>query len=427
MPGVVIIGAQWGDEGKGKIVDNLASKSDIVVRFQGGNNAGHTVVVNGKKVIFHLIPSGILYQDTMVVIGNGMVIDLDVLMEEIENFRSMGINFDGRFYISDSAHLILPIHKEIDALRENLRGKKKIGTTKRGIGPAYEDKVARMGIRVGDLLYPEILTEKLKNLLDHRNRYVKDVLKGEEIDFREVYDKLMKHAEKIKNFITDTISLLHSAADRKILFEGAQGTLLDIDHGTYPYVTSSNTTVGGVLTGSGVNPSFLSEIVGVSKAYTTRVGGGPFPTELNDEVGKRLRDKGGEYGATTGRPRRCGWLDIVALKYAAKINGFTGLAITKLDVLSGEEVVKIAVKYECDGRETDHFPSSYYLLERCRPIYEELPGWKEDICDCRRFEELPENARKYIERIEEVTGVPVYMISVGQEREKIIVRKELFG
>ena len=426
MPGIVIVGAQWGDEGKGKIVDHLASRADVVVRFQGGNNAGHTVVVDGKKVIFHLVPSGMLYPGKVVLIGNGVVVDLKVLVEELDNFRSMGIDFEDRFFISSTAHLILPYHREIDGLREQLRGDRKIGTTKRGIGPAYEDKVARMGLRVGDLLYPEILREKLALQLEHKNKYIKDVLGGEPFSLDDLYDEIMKLGSKISKYIVDSVELLHSMKDKKILFEGAQGTLLDIDHGTYPYVTSSNTTVGGVLTGSGVNLSFINEVFGVSKAYTTRVGGGPFPTELCDEAGDRLRDRGGEYGATTGRPRRCGWLDMVALRYAAKVNGLTGLIVTKLDVLTGENVVKIAVKYECEGRETDKFPPFSYILEKCKPIYEELPGWKEDVTGCRTFEELPENAKNYINRIEEMLGIPVVMVSVGQERDQIILRREIF-
>ncbi len=426
MPGIVIVGAQWGDEGKGKIVDHLANKADLIVRFQGGNNAGHTVVVDGKKVIFHLVPSGMLYNGKTVVIGNGVVIDLKVLVEELENFRKMGIDFENRFFISSTAHLILPYHREIDGLREQMRGDKKIGTTKRGIGPAYEDKVARMGLRVGDLLYPEILKEKLATQLDHKNRYIQEVLGGEPFDVDALFDELMQLGEKVKRYITNTVELLHSNKNKKILFEGAQGTLLDIDHGTYPYVTSSNTTIGGVITGSGVNLSFIDDVFGVSKAYTTRVGGGPFPTELSGEVGDRLREKGGEYGATTGRPRRCGWLDIVALRYAVQVNGLTGLVITKLDVLSGEDVIKIAVKYECEGTSTENFPPFSYLLEKCKPIYEELPGWKEDLRNCRSFEELPENAKKYIDKIEASLGIPVVMISVGQERDQIIVRREMF-
>ncbi len=426
MPGIVIIGAQWGDEGKGKVVDILSEKADVVVRFQGGNNAGHTVVVNGQKIIFHLVPSGMLFPEKKVLIGNGVVVDLDVLLDELNNFKEMGIDLENRFFISSSAHLIMPYHREIDALREQLRGDKKIGTTKRGIGPAYEDKVARMGLRIGDLLYPEIFKEKLETILDQKNSYLKNVLHGESFDPNELYDKYMKMGEKVKKYIVNSIEFLHSNRDRKILFEGAQGTLLDIDHGTYPYVTSSNTTIGGVLTGSGVNLSFINEVIGISKAYTTRVGGGPFPTELKDKDGDRLRDKGGEYGATTGRPRRCGWLDMVALRYAIKINGLTGLVITKLDVLSGEKAVKIAVSYNCKGKKTEEFPSFSYLLEGCTPEYIELPGWDEDIHDVRSFEDLPQNAQKYIEKVEELSGVPVVMISVGQEREQIIFRRELF-
>ena len=425
MSGTVIVGAQWGDEGKGKVVDYLAGKADTVVRFQGGNNAGHTVVVGGKKVIFHLVPSGMLYPGKLVVIGNGVVVDLEVLNEELENFKQMGIDYKDRFFISSSAHIIFPYHKEIDALREQMRGDKKIGTTKRGIGPAYEDKVARMGIRIGDLLYPEILKGKLETYLDHQNRYIVDILGGEPFKFEDVYEEIMKLGGNIKKHIINTTHLLHRLKGKKILFEGAQGSLLDVDHGTYPFVTSSNTTIGGVFTGSGVNPSFISEIIGISKAYTTRVGGGPFPTELNDETGQRLRDRGGEYGATTGRPRRTGWLDIVALNYAAKINGLTGIAITKLDVLSGEEEIKIAVEYECEGEITGEFPPFSYLLEKCVPVYKTLPGWKEDISDCRNFSDLPETAQNYIHRIEELTGVPVVMVSVGQEREQIIHLKEI--
>ena len=428
MSGFVVLGAQWGDEGKGKIVDFLARKSDVVVRSQGGNNAGHTVVVNGEKTILHLIPSGILNEKSLSVIGNGVVIDIEVLIEEIEKLEANGISFENRFYISDKANIILPYHKLIDGLREELKGDNKIGTTKRGIGPAYEDKVSRVGIRIGDLLDEEILKEKLFTTGKLKNKYIELVLNGEPIDLDKTFKDLLNYKSKIEKYIVDTTSLVHRYKDenKEILFEGAQGSILDIDHGTYPFVTSSNTSIGGILSGSGANCSFINKIVGISKAYTTRVGGGPFPTELLDEQGDAIREKGAEYGATTGRPRRCGWLDMVALKYAINISGITGLAVMKLDVLSGEKVVKVATTYNFENNQISDFVPFSYKLDKCTPNYLELPGWEEDITGCREFNELPENAQNYINKIEELSGIPVYFISVGPNRDQTIIREKDF-
>ena len=428
MSGLLVLGAQWGDEGKGKIVDFLANKSDVVIRSQGGNNAGHTVTVKGEKTILHLIPSGILNEKSISIIGNGVVVDIGVLLEEIENLKNHGVSFKDRFYISDKANIILSYHKLIDGLREELKGDKKIGTTKRGIGPAYEDKVARVGIRIGDLFDESVLKEKLLSQGELKNKYIKDVLKGEPVDLGEIYNELLKQREQIKDFVVDTTSLIHKykAQNKKFLFEGAQGSILDIDHGTYPFVTSSNTSVGGILSGSGANCSFFDKIIGISKAYTTRVGGGPFPTELFNEQGDAIREKGKEYGATTGRPRRCGWLDMVALKYAVNISGITGLALMKLDVLSGEKVIKIATSYNIDGKTTEDFVPFSYKLEKCTPNYIELPGWDEDITNCKTLEELPENAKKYVKKIEELSGIPVYFISVGPNRDQTIIKERDF-
>ena len=426
---VVVVGIQWGDEGKGKIVDLLTEKADVVVRFQGGNNAGHTLVVEGKKFIFHLIPSGILHKDKMCVIGNGVVIDPFVLLEEMKTLEEEGFKVTSeRLKISSRAHMILPYHRHLDLAREDKSGKK-IGTTGRGIGPAYEDKVGRRGIRMADFLAPEIFEQKLRENTEWVNFVLTQYLEKDPIDpneFTELDDDLR---DRLRPFVTDTSLLLDDSAraGKAILYEGAQGALLDVDHGTYPYVTSSNTVTGNVCSGAGVGPTSIKEIVGVLKAYTTRVGGGPFPTELFDETGQALRNKGAEYGATTGRPRRCGWFDAVAVRHAVRVNGVTSLALTKLDVLDDLETIKVCVSYRLDDATIEGFPALSTDLERVAPVYEELKGWWQDISGCRSWEELPSEAQAYVSYIEKVVGVPVDIISVGSDRGQTIIRRHPFG
>ncbi|CCC57779.1 adenylosuccinate synthase [Caloramator australicus] len=421
---LVVIGAQWGDEGKGKITDFLAEGADVVVRYQGGNNAGHTVIANDKKYKLHLIPSGILYDDKLCIIGNGVVIDPKALLDEIEYLKNEGIRVDNKkLLISDRAHVIMPYHKKIDALSEKKRGSKDIGTTGKGIGPCYTDKHERTGIRICDLLNKEVFYEKLKTNLEVKNRLIREIYEDEEMNFDEIYNTYIEYAEKLKDFITDTSVVLYDniKEGKKVLFEGAQGTLLDIDYGTYPYVTSSHPIAGGVCIGSGIGPTMIDRVVGVCKAYTTRVGKGPFPTELFDEVGEYIREKGFEYGTTTGRARRCGWLDLVILKYAARISGLTSLAITKIDTLAGLEKIKVCTGYEFEGRVIDNFPASLEDLAKCKPIYEEFDGWDESIKDAKTYDDLPENAKRYLKFIEEYTGVRISIVSVGPERENTIV------
>lgn len=432
MTSAVILGAQWGDEGKGKVVDYYAKDADIVVRYQGGCNAGHTVVVNEEKYKFHLIPSGVV-QGKKVMIGNE-VVDLKALSEEIETLKSKGINPD--LLISERAHITLPYHKILDGIEESYRGKSKVGTTKRGIGPTYTDKVARSGIRMIDLLYEDdYLEEKIEELVSLKNKTLKHVYGSNlTVSKREMIDYLKKYGNKLKAYIGDVSLALYEAMKegKNILFEGAQGTFLDVDHGTYPFVTSSNPTIGGVFTGTGIGPKGIKTIIGVSKAYTTRVGGGPFPTELKDEIGERIREKGGEFGTTTGRPRRCGWLDAVMLKYATRINSLDGFAITKLDVLGGLKKVKICVAYEYEGKRIEESPADLKVLEKCKPVYEEFDGWKdlsrEDWMKIAKegFDALPEEAKDYLRRIEELTEVPIFLISVGPERGATISLKEIF-
>jgi adenylosuccinate synthase len=419
---LVVLGAQWGDEGKGKIVDLLTPKFSIVARYQGGHNAGHTVYVNGAKFILRLIPSGILHPGITCVIGNGLVVDPQALFAEIDELAKNGIHVNGRIVISDKAHLILPYHRDLDLLSEARRGERKIGTTSRGIGPAYEDKIARRGIRVGDLVDPRGLEQNVRDNVNARNRLVQDST----MDWRPVYEGLLTHAERIRPMIRDVSVMLHDAtrAGTPIMFEGAQGTLLDIDHGTYPYVTSSNATVGGVCTGLGVPPKAIGYVIGVVKAYTTRVGEGPFPTELSGEMGQRLRETGSEYGAVTGRPRRCGWYDAVAVRYAARINGLDGLALTKLDVLDGLEAIDVCTAYRCGGRVLKDFPSDLGQLAQCEPIYETMPGWSAPTKGATRFQDLPEAARKYVAKLEDVSGVKASIVSTGSERDHTIVRDE---
>jgi adenylosuccinate synthase len=425
MTNVVVLGAQWGDEGKGKIVDLLTPHFSIVGRYQGGHNAGHTVFVNGTKFILRLVPSGILHPGVTCVIGNGVVVDPAALFAEVDELTKNGVDVGNRILISDKAHLILPYHRDLDLLAEARRGERKIGTTSRGIGPAYEDKIARRGIRVGDLADPKGLEQNVRDNVTARNRLVQDST----MDWKPVLAELLRHAERMRPMIRDVSVLLADAmrAGRSILFEGAQGTLLDIDHGTYPYVTSSNASIGGVCTGLGVPPRAIGLVIGVVKAYTTRVGEGPLPTELSGDMGNRLRETGNEYGAVTGRPRRVGWYDAVAVRYAARINGLDGLALTKLDVLDGLERVDICTAYRCDGRTIRELPSDVNQLARCEPIYESMPGWPSPTAGLRSFARLPEAARKYIARLEEVSGVRAAIISTGSERDDTILRDDVLN
>jgi adenylosuccinate synthase len=424
MPGVIVVGAQWGDEGKGKVVDLLARGADIVVRFGGGNNAGHTLLVGEERTVLHLIPAGVLHQGKICVIANGVVIDPDVLIAELTALRQRGyLTDDACLKISDEAHVILPYHKAIDLARERLRGKGEIGTTGRGIGPTYEDKMARTGIRVVDLLDEAVFREKLERNLEEKNIYLRSILKEPGMEFAAIFDAYRGYAGRLRRYVTDTARYLHRALDagRRILFEGAQGTMLDVDHGTYPYVTSSNTLAGAVCSGAGVGPGGFEAVIGICKAYTTRVGNGPFPTEERGAIGERLRETGDEFGATTGRPRRCGWFDAVLVRRAARLNGLTGIALTKLDVLTGLDPLRICVAYRARGERFEHVPASTRLLEEAVPEYEELPGWTEPLTTARRLDDLPANARRYVTRLEELTATRFTMISVGAEREETIV------
>jgi adenylosuccinate synthase len=420
---LAVLGAQWGDEGKGKIVDLLTPHFSIVARYQGGHNAGHTVFVNGAKFILRLIPSGILHPGITCVIGNGVVIDPQALFAEIDELTNNGIDVDGRILISDKAHLILPYHRDLDLLAEARRGERKIGTTSRGIGPAYEDKIARRGIRVGDLADPAGLEQNVRDNVTARNRLVQDST----MDWKPVFAQLQRHGERMRPMMRDVSVLLHDAMRNRqpILFEGAQGTLLDIDHGTYPYVTSSNASAGGIATGLGVPPRAIGRVLGVAKAYTTRVGEGPLPTELSGDMGNRLRESGNEYGAVTGRPRRCGWFDAVAVRYAVRINGLDGLALTKLDVLDGLDPIEICTGYRCNGRTLTDFPSDVAQLAQCEPVYESMPGWSAPTAGVRDFTQLPTAARAYIARLEEISGVRATIISTGSERDDTIVRDDV--
>jgi len=425
---IVVIGTQWGDEGKGKIVDLLAEYSDFVVRFQGGNNAGHTMVVNKKQFISHLVPSGIL-QGNICIIGNGMVVDPTVLIEEMDYLIAEGITVDAEnLKISEKAHLIMPYHKEIDAGREAMKGDKKIGTTGRGIGPCYEDKATRRGIRFVDLLEPDVLTEKVNSLIKEKNFYLKNCLSADCLDADAIIDQCKEIASRLAPHIANTSVIINDAIKKgkQVLFEGAQGTHLDIDHGTYPYVTSSNTVSGNACCGAGVGPKAITGVIGIVKAYTTRVGAGPFPTELTDEIGDAIQKKGAEFGATTGRRRRCGWLDMVILKNAIRLNGLTGIAITKLDVLGGIQELQICTAYEYKGRILEEFPASLKVLEACKPIYETLPGWSEDISTMRKETDLPQNVRNYLKRIEQLSDTPIDIISVSPERDATIVNRNPF-
>ncbi|MDD3925437.1 MAG: adenylosuccinate synthase [bacterium] len=426
MSTLVIVGSQWGDEGKGKITDMLAARAGLVVRYQGGNNAGHTVVVDGLEFKLHLIPSGILYPDTISVIAGGVVVDPAVLLEEVAGLNKRNIDTRG-LRVSQSAHVIMPYHKLLDSLEEETRGDGKLGTTCRGIGPAYTDKVHRCGIRISDLLEPETFKARLASVLKDKNIILQRVYEHDPLSFNDVYDSYTLLADKLRPYVTDTTQLIMDAnkADRNILFEGAQGTLLDIDMGTYPFVTSSHPIAGGACLGTGVGPTDIDSVVGITKAYTTRVGEGPFPVELSDDTGDKLREAGHEYGTTTGRPRRCGWADTVMLRYAAAVNGLTSLAVTKLDVLTGLDEIKICTAYRYRDTVIEKFPERLDVLAECEPIYEILPGWREDITGAVTLEDLPVAARMYVERLEELSGVPSSIISVGPARAQTIVSKRL--
>ena len=434
MANVVVVGSQWGDEGKGKIVDWLSEQADIVVRFQGGHNAGHTLVIGGKKTVLHLVPSGILREGVTCYIGNGVVLSPDALMRELDELQAAGVDAEPRLKISEACPLILPYHQALDVAREAAKGANKIGTTGRGIGPAYEDKVARRGLRVQDLLRPKRFAEKLAEILDYHNYVLKNYLGADAVDFQRVLEGAMAIAPRLTRMIADVPRALYDAhkGGANLLFEGAQGTLLDIDHGTFPYVTSSNCVAGAAAAGAGVGPGMLHYVLGITKAYTTRVGGGPFPTELYDAVdkldpvGKHMATRGHEFGATTGRARRCGWFDAAALKRSIQINGVSGLCVTKLDVLDGIEEMKICTGYRIDGRLSDILPVGADDLERCEPVYESLPGWKESTVGVKQFEALPKEAQAYLKRMEALCDVPVDMISTGPDREETIVLRHPF-
>ena len=423
MANIVAVGAQWGDEGKGKIVDLLSEFCDMVVRFQGGNNAGHTMVVNGEEFISHLIPSGVL-QNKKCFIGNGVVVDPEVLIEEIEYLNNKGVKIDSDILkISERAHVIMPYHKKIDMAREALKGDKKIGTTGRGIGPSYEDKATRRGIRFADLIDYELFKERLTEILKEKNFYLKNYLSSETLEAETILEQYKEFADKLAPYVANVSVEINNGIESggQTLFEGAQGTHLDIDHGTYPFVTSSNTVSGNACSGSGIGPKSITGVEGIVKAYTTRVGEGPFPTELFDETGDKIQKKGAEFGATTGRKRRCGWLDTVIVNNAKRLNGLTGLAVTKLDVLGGLDSINICTGYEYKGQIIKDFPVSLKVLSDCKPVYETFPGWSEDISCIRKKEDLPENTINYLKRIEEITGTPVNIISVGPGRDETIM------
>ncbi|MDF1822954.1 MAG: adenylosuccinate synthase [Alcanivoracaceae bacterium] len=425
---IVILGTQWGDEGKGKIVDLLTEQVSLVARFQGGHNAGHTLVIDGKKTVLHLIPSGILRENVTCLIGNGVVLAPDALLREIHGLEETGVPVRERLRLSPACPLILPVHVALDQAREKARGNLKIGTTGRGIGPAYEDKVARRGVRLGDLFQRERFAAKLGEVLDYHNFVLRHYYNAEPVDFQQSLDEVLGMAEELKPMVADVTAILHDAREKglNIMFEGAQGTLLDIDHGTYPYVTSSNTTAGGTATGSGFGPLYLDYVLGITKAYTTRVGSGPFPTELFDDTGAYLAEKGHEFGSTTGRARRCGWFDAVALRRAIQINSISGLCLTKLDVLDGLDAVQICIGYEsADGEDLSSAWDADSYAE-VKPVYEEIPGWNESTVGIRSVEELPANAQAYIRRIEEVTGAPIDIISTGPDRNETIVLRHPF-
>jgi adenylosuccinate synthase len=423
MPASVILGTQWGDEGKGKITDLYSESADMVVRYQGGNNAGHTIVVDGERFALSLIPSGVLYPTVTPVIANGVVIDPGVLLDEMDELIERGID-PTRLRVSGNAHVIMPYHKKMDMVLERFLGDQQIGTTKRGIGPAYLDKYSRFGIRTQDLFDPKIFREKLEVNLKDKNRQLQKVYNQLPLDFDPIYEEYLGYADRLQDYVTDTSLLVWEAIrdEKNVLFEGAQGTLLDIDHGTYPFVTSSNPTAGGAATGSGIGPRDIDNVIGVAKAYITRVGTGPFPTELHDETGDRMIEIGGEYGVVTGRRRRTGWLDAVALKYATRVNGLSEIALTKLDVLSHFDPIKIAIAYDSLGERYEHFPRQQRVLYNCAPVYEEHEGWSVDISEVREYHDLPKAAQQYVERVEELAGVPITSVGVGPGRDAILMR-----
>ncbi len=425
---VVVIGTQWGDEGKGKVVDLLTEHTEGVVRFQGGHNAGHTLVIGGKKTVLHLIPSGILRESVRCYIGNGVVVSPHALLDEIDTLEAVGIDVTGRLTISEACPLILPYHAALDQARERAKGEGKIGTTGRGIGPAYEDKVARRAIRLQDLFHRERFAAKLGEVLDFHNFVLKNYFQVEPVDFQHVLDETLALAERIKPMVGDVPRLLYEAHRKghRLLFEGAQGTLLDVDHGTYPFVTSSNCVAGAAAAGAGVGPQLLDYVLGITKAYTTRVGSGPFPTELYDDVGRRIASRGNEFGATTGRPRRCGWFDAAALRRSVQINGVSGLCVTKLDVLDGMETLQVGVGYVMEGERYDILPVGAEELAQCEPVYEEVPGWSQSTVGVKRYDDLPAAAHSYLRMIERVCGVPIDMISTGPDREETIILRHPF-
>jgi adenylosuccinate synthase len=429
MPATVVIGTQWGDEGKGKVVDLLAADADLVVRFHGGNNAGHTLVVNGEKTVLNLVPAGVLHPGRICIMGSGMVIDPDVLLGEVDALRARGYLADDRWLrVSEQAHLIMPYHRLIDRARERLRGAGNIGTTGRGIGPAYEDKMARTGIRVGDLFDEEGFREALARNVREKNGYLEAILGERPLSFEELYARCEVQRERLRPFVADTGAEVRAAlaAGRRVLLEGAQGAMLDIDHGTYPFVTSSNTLAGSAAAGAGLPPQLIGRAIGLTKAYTTRVGSGPFPTELANALGDRLRADGDEYGATTGRPRRCGWFDAVVVRGAVALSGIDGLALTKLDVLTGIDPLRLCVAYEIDGAHREMPPSTLRAWARIRPVYEELPGWRESLGQARSIDDLPGAARRYVERLSALVGAPIVLLSIGPQRDQTIRLGDVF-
>jgi adenylosuccinate synthase len=430
MPAVVGVGVQWGDEGKGKVVDILAEHADIVVRYQGGNNAGHTLVVGDQKTVLHQVPSGVLHEGKVCVIGNGVVVDPVALLEEVDALRARGYLHDAALLkISDRAHMIMPYHRAIDQARERLRGEGRIGTTGRGIGPTYEDKMARIGLRFADFLDETTFADALRAVLEEKNTYLRTMLGEQALDYARISEQYRELRQRLAPHVIDASVFLDRAlaAGRRILFEGAQGTMLDVDHGTYPYVTSSNTISAAACTGGGIAPSRISSVVGITKAYTTRVGSGPFPTELLDDIGQKLQHDGEEFGATTGRPRRCGWFDAVVARHAVRLNGLNGLAVTKLDVLTGLKTVRVCVGYELDGKRIDEVPASIAAFNAVRPVYEEFPGWDETLSRARSLDDLPATVRRYLTALEELTGTPIFMVSVGARRQDTIILRNAFN
>lgn len=427
MPGLAIVGSQWGDEGKGKVIDYLAEKADMVVRGQGGNNAGHTVVIGDKKYALHLIPSGVLNKGAVNIVGNGVVFDPEGFFKEIEDLNKDGVD-TSKIFVSDRSHIVFPYHKILDGLYEAARGKDDIGTTKKGIGPCYMDKIERSGIRTCDMLDEKVFRQKLSAQIDRKNDIIVKLFNGEPVNKEELIETYVEYAKRLKPYIKDTGVMVYDALKKgeKVLFEGAQGSLLDVDLGTYPYVTSSHPTSGGFTTGSGIGAGAFSEVLGITKAYTTRVGKGPFVTEEDNETGNKIRELGHEYGVTTGRPRRCGWFDAVVVKYSARINGMTGLSLMLLDVLGEFDTIKLCDQYDRNGEKIDNFPARLEIVEECKPVYRELKGWMCDISGCKTWDELPEAAKAYVKAIEETTGVPVKIISVGPRRDQTIIREQIF-